>query len=1005
MIENNRAPRSAARASYLSGLLAAVVVIALAVIFWSDFRGLTLGWQIAVGFIVVVLVLRIWVAGLNVDRSQVAMADALYNAGQYQKAHEELTRVLQEHPSNAEALYLKGQCLDRLSRSGEAMAAWREALKHSPKHGKAAHNLACEYLNQGKYVEAAEYFGVAREGGAWAESPGIFEQNVENTKKALLHMGRQAEARHDHRDALRYADALVKLAPKYALAYAWRAQHNAELGNYRAAVDDARACLQLNPEYNKARLILSEAQEALNAEIAQSRLDPGPPADSAASSVDGTATTEIKEDGNGPGSSLQSRPTLWRVGDRAFDRWQIRRIMNQGGMGTIYAAWDSRYRSAVALKTVQLESGADSSAGRRAFRQEAEHWLRLGHHPRIVRLHSVEKLDYRHIVLVTEYVAGQEGVGPTLYDHLKAKNSLMPHEACRIAIGICEGIRFAYAQCRLVHRDLKPENVFITALGEVKVGDFGLATIDGQKPNSPAGTLAYAAPEQWEEGRAARPTLDVYSLGVMLFEMVCGRRPCELPDKYRHADPQLKQAEYERMHREVPPPSPRDYRPDLDPHLEALILQCLAKKPGDRPTSLAELEKALGNYAPDLARTDPAFAGSDSERNPGLAAFVEGVSLSSLGFLREALECYDKAVRYEPLRSQRSEAWTNKAKTLGELHRFRESVAAARRAVEIDPRDLYGQHCLAMSLGMLGLREEALSVFDRLIAQDRQRADSHVGKGAVLLSADRIAEARAAYEQALALKPDHQIAVNGLGLCAEQSGDLEAALRCFERAIGFHEEFAEAHANRDRVLILQGRRTESIDRTLDTDSDKPLKIRYYLDLGFSLHDAARFTEAREALNRVLELDSSIAAVHLALAQCCGELGDYAKAYEHASKAVALGDPRGAEIAELARLCLEGKDPRAPKTQDRDTAARGGGLRPDAGTHRSSQQGGHRGRDTLQPLPSSGRCACGFRNPPGNTYCHECGKSLESEAPAMCPRCGGDTSGSTNYCVQCGKKLS
>ena len=1005
------------RSSRLPGLLAAVVVITLAAIFWTDLRALPLGWQIAIGFLAVVVVLRMLVAGLNLDRSQVAIADTLYNAGQYQKALEELARVLQQNPSNAEAFYLRGQCLDRLGRGSEAMAAWQEALKHNPKHGKSAHNLACEYLNQRKLLEAAEYFAIAREGGAWAEGPSVFEQNVENTKKALIHVGRQAETRGDHREVLRYADALVRLVPDYALAYTWRAQHNAQLGNYRVAVEDARKGLQLDPKYDKARMILESAEEALNASIADSQLCSAPShAVPEVASTSPTAPTLMKRGGAGTDTPPGEAPTLWRVGDVAFDRWEIRRIINRGAMGTIYAAWDPQSRYPVALKAIQLESDADSGPGRKQFRREAEYWLRLGTHPRVVRLLSVEKLDFRHLVMVMEYVAGQPDVGPTLYDHLKAKKSLTPQEACRVAIGICEGMRFAYDQRKLVHRDLKPENVFITALGDVKVGDFGLATVEGQKPDRPAGTLAYAAPEQWDEDTVARSALDVYALGVMLFEMVCGRRPFELTHEYQHAIAQVKQAEYERMHREMPPPSPRAYCNDLSPKIETLILRCLAKRPSDRPMSFEELEMALRKHVPDISESEPAHAGPGSEQNPGFAVFDQGVSLTSLGLFEEALECHEKAARYEPLQSQRSEAWTNRAQVLGHLHRFEESVAAARRAMEIDPRDLHAQHCLAMSLGMLGSHKEALSAFDCLIAQDLQRADSHAGKACVLLDAGDTKGAKAAYEQALALKPEHHIAVNGLGLCAEQDGDLETALQYFERAIGIDGEFAEAHANRDRVLILLGRKEEAPDRTADAEPDGPRDIAYYLNLGFSLHNRARFAEARDALNKALKLDPANALVHLALAQCCGELGDYALALEHGRKAVALGDPRGAQIAELARLCVAGKDPRGTKARGRVTPAPRGGLGASARQHRTSSQAsdavrrssrpeGQRRQDATQPKRSAGTCSCGFRNLPDNTFCHRCGRALGSEASAKCPHCGEEMSGPTNFCVHCGKKLS
>ncbi len=1011
------APRTRPRSSYLPGLLAAAVVVTLAVIFWPDFRALAWGWQLAIGLLAAVVVLRILVTGFDLDRSEVTLADALCGRGQYEKALEELKRVIANHPTNAEAFYLKGQCLDHLGRGSEAMEAWKQALEHNPKHGRSAHNLACEYLNQRRYLEAAEYFAVAREGGAWGEGPSIFEQNVENTKKALIHVGRQAEARGDHREVLRYADALVKLVPDYALAYAWRAQHHTQLGDYRAAIEDARQCLRIDPKYDKARMILETAEEALNAEIAASQLDSRPPRqDLSPHPASPTAPTLPKQAGEPARSSSEDRPTLWNVGDIAFGRWEIRRIIHRGGMGTIFAAWDSQSESPVALKTIRLESEAESDAGRTAFQHEAEHWFRLGHHPRIVRLFSVEKLDFRHLVLVMEYVAGQPDVGPTLYDHLRAKESLPPEEACRIALGICEAMQFAYEQRKLVHRDLKPQNVFITALGEVKVGDFGLAIAAGQRPDRPAGTLAYAAPEQWDPEAITKPTLDVYSLGVMLFEMICGRRPFELPERYAQAMEDLKVAEWQRLHREQPPPSPRALCGSLTPNLETLILQCLAKRADDRPMDYAQLAAALRPHsaapdAPEHASIDSALPG-----NPGFAAYDRGLSLSSLGRLEEALACYGEAVQHEPMRSKRSEAWANKAKVLGELHRFRESVAAAQRALEIDPRDPHAQHCLAMSLSALGSHAEALAAFDRLIVQDPRNCNAYVGKGSLLLDMRDVEAATAAYEQALAMKPDHQYAANGLGLCAEARGDFEAALQCFDRAIGIHQEFAEAHNNQSRMLSRLGRETEALESARKAVQYEPQNAVLQLNLGISLHNLRRFVEARKPLEEAIRLNPNNAMAHLVLARDCGEMKLYAQAIEHGQKAAQLGEPRGAEIAELARQCLAGSRTPGARAEGPVTTMRN--ARPTA--PQSRQHPGREPKALLSSTPGRtarrassvgglhGRggvaCPCGFDNPPGNAFCGQCGQRLESAASLKCRHCGGDVPTTATFCVHCGKKL-
>ncbi|MFQ5472732.1 MAG: tetratricopeptide repeat protein, partial [Dehalococcoidia bacterium] len=341
MNKNTSKRQRGLRSSYLPGLVAAFIVVTLAVIFWSDFRALPRGWQFAIGVVSVTVVLRMLVAGCDLDRSEVALANALCGQGQYERALGELARVIANNPTNAEAFYVKGQCLDGLGRRDEAMAAWLEALRHNPTHGRSAHDLACEYVDRGDYVKAAEYFAIARQGGACLVEPATFRQNVESTKNALIHLGREAEDRGDRREVLRYVDAIIQLEPDHAIAHAWRSQMKLALGDCQGAVEDARSCLRLNPKYEKARILLAAAKEALNADIAASQLRPGLPRSGGGAQFAGTTTPTLpKENGDRSHAPLGNRRALWKVGDIAFDHWEIRRIITHGGMGTIYAAWD-----------------------------------------------------------------------------------------------------------------------------------------------------------------------------------------------------------------------------------------------------------------------------------------------------------------------------------------------------------------------------------------------------------------------------------------------------------------------------------------------------------------------------------------------------------------------------------------------------------------------------------------------------------------------------------------
>jgi hypothetical protein len=266
-----------------------------------------------------------------------------------------------------------------------------------------------------------------------------------------------------------------------------------------------------------------------------------------------------------------------------FGRYRILRPLGRGGMGTVYLALDAQLGRQVALKVPRFAADDDPQVLARFYR-EARAAARL-QHPNLCPVYDVGQLNDVHY-LTMAYVEGRPLSALTAADQL-----LPPHQAALLVRQIALAMEEAHAH-GVVHRDLKPSNVLINKRGEPVVMDFGLArrpAADEERltrPGALLGTPAYMAPEQvYGDGDAIGPACDIYSLSVLLYELLTGRPPFE----GSLGEIMVK------VYQEEPPP-PSAHRPGLDSRLEAICLKGMAKKVEDRYGSMTELAQALGQY-------------------------------------------------------------------------------------------------------------------------------------------------------------------------------------------------------------------------------------------------------------------------------------------------------------------------------------------------------------------------------------------------------------------------
>jgi serine/threonine protein kinase len=599
-----------------------------------------------------------------------------------------------------------------------------------------------------------------------------------------------------------------------------------------------------------------------------------------------------------------SEPHETTLVGRTVSHYEVLSLLGAGGMGEVYLACDSRLDRNVALKILPGEFAADPERMQR-FAREAKAASALNH-PNVATIYDVGESDgIRFIVM--EHVEGETIAG-------KIGRPLGPSDVVDIAVQAADALDVAHAK-GITHRDIKPANLMLTHRGQVKVLDFGVAKVARSEEARPygdwtvepvtavgsvVGSGPYMSPEQ-VVGGDADPRSDVFSLGVVIYQMATGQLPfsgstrSELTDRILHAAPEPM----------------TQLNPALPPELERVTLKCLEKRRDDRYQSARELLTDLwplkrqldANAAramPDAVRRQPLGRPGS---HPGAAAVTPtGADDTSTTHAARPSEAAELLARgWAHLRS-------------GTYWEVSDAVSAFRAATVIDPTSAAAYAGLALAkLGEAANRNVLVEAYGqakaaalRALALDDECADAQVALGQVMLYAewDWIAAERS-FQRALAIDPNHAYAYVCYGFLTEALGDLERGLRLKLQGLECDSTSALAHVQIALSFWYRRRYDDVIvwaNKALDRDPHHSFACELLLGAYGTMGDLERSAEitqraqevARERLSDGTLREVSFGEFYLLLQ--CAQAGNLDGAFEHLQRMFDAHDPVLVDLA-------------------------------------------------------------------------------------------------------------
>jgi tetratricopeptide (TPR) repeat protein len=506
--------------------------------------------------------------------------------------------------------------------------------------------------------------------------------------------------------------------------------------------------------------------------------------------------------GSSPSNLHGAARLEYRKGESIGGRFIVLDALGKGGCGVVYHVRNISDERELALKTFRDEYILDPDV-RLQFRNEALTWIRIGKHSFVLEAEGVHEIDHRLYVSM-EYIKPDENGLVTLLDHIAFHGRKLAHSTIGMWAGqFCHGMSHAYSKGIRAHRDVKPQNILVQSGVFIKISDFGLAAsieksqlafgqLQGMaltgfrlQGKTMCGTLGYIAPEIFA-GAGANPLSDIYSFGVVLWQLCCGSTRPPFWEKLRQApDPQTT---YEVLARN---PIPRVETP-----FWSIIQRCVQPRPSDRYQRFDEIREAIKEALRQSGDTPMDFIVNTT---PSFRELVNrGASLRTLGQFDEALASYEAAIALEPTSPV---VWVNKGNLLSSMKRRREALEAYARAAQLDPKFELAWLNAGLELQHSEDHAAAIRCFDHVLALNPQHARTWRRKGKSLEALGRRQAAKACYEAILQFNPDDDLASTHIGELCHNAGEHPEALGWYDRAIKANAKCTSAWTGKADVLI------------------------------------------------------------------------------------------------------------------------------------------------------------------------------------------------------------
>lgn len=387
-------------------------------------------------------------------------------------------------------------------------------------------------------------------------------------------------------------------------------------------------------------------------------------------------------------------------GDLIGKRYEVLRILGRGGFGVVYLVFDRTTESFFALKTPLGIYDRNPEINDR-FRREAELWVNLGRHPSVVAGWFVDRIgeprdwgiNYQ-IYIAMEYIAPDSDGLNSLEGHLQVRPPDL-RQSLHWAIQSCDGMEYAFSKGLHAHRDIKPANILVDQEGRVKITDFGLSSVFGSEASPERihlnirhgqvglscqtldgigfGTPTHMPPEQFRYANTCDERSDLYSFGVVLYQLASGGRYpffAPLPRPGTEGMIVFWNAMYD-LHARSPVP-------ELDSPLFPMIYRCMQKRPEDRYPSFGALRQDLEVL---LRRKFGETVSRPSLKNINTFDWlVKGYSWLSLNQYQKAVDCYQEALTIDPTYAA---AWFGKAMAEQEMFRRKQAIVSYKKFLSL----------------------------------------------------------------------------------------------------------------------------------------------------------------------------------------------------------------------------------------------------------------------------------------------------------------------------------